>query len=105
MVRVIGFFIGLGFAGVLLISFFVGLADYFSNPPEETAQHALHKHAKHLSLPSDGLFGKFDERQLQRGFQVYKEVCAACHGLNLVAFRDLHALGYNEAEIKAIADQ
>ena len=42
--------------------------------------------------------------QLQRGFQVYKEVCAACHGLSLVAFRDLHALGYSEAE-KAIADQ
>jgi len=32
-------------------------------------------------------------------------VCAACHGLNLVAFRDLHALGYEEPEIKAIADQ
>ena len=105
MVRVIGFFIGLGFAGVLLISFFVGLTDYFRNPPEETAQHALHKHPKHLSLASDGAFGKFDEAQLQRGFQVYKEVCAACHGLNLVAFRDLHALGYNEPEIKAIADQ
>jgi ubiquinol-cytochrome c reductase cytochrome c1 subunit len=49
--------------------------------------------------------GKFDRKQLQRGFQVYKEVCAACHGLSLVAFRDLEALGYNEAEVKAIADQ
>src|SRR5690606_1949634 len=37
------------------------------------------------------------------GFQVYKEVCAACHSLRHVAFRDLTALGYNEAEVKAIA--
>jgi len=36
---------------------------------------------------------------------VYKEVCAACHGLSLVAFRDLEALGYNEPEVKAIANQ
>ena len=105
MVRFIGFVVGLGLAGILLISFFVGAADYFANPPEETAQHALHKHPKPLHLASDGPFGKFDKRQLQRGFQVYKEVCAACHGLSLVAFRDLEALGYEEPEIKAIADQ
>ena len=49
--------------------------------------------------------GHFDQNQLQRGFQVYKEVCAACHGLGQVAFRDLHDLGYNEAEVKAIANQ
>ena len=46
----------------------------------------------------------YDRQQLQRGFQVYKEVCAACHCLNLVAFRDLEDLGYNEAEVKAIAN-
>ena len=62
-------------------------------------------HPEPLALASDGPLGKFDKQQLQRGFQVYKEVCAACHGLSLVAFRDLHALGYEEAEVKAIADQ
>jgi cytochrome c1 len=41
-------------------------------------------------------FGQVRPAQLQRGFQVYKEVCAACHGINLVAFRNLEALGYNE---------
>ena len=105
MVRIIGFLVGLGFVGVLLISLFVNLSDYFSNPPEATAEHEYHKPAKTLRLASDGPLGKFDEAQLQRGFQVYKEVCAACHGLNLVAFRNLEDLGYNEAEIKAIADQ
>ena len=105
MVRVIGFLVGLVFAGVLLISLVVGVSNYFSNPPEELAAETLHQHPQHLSLPSDGPFGKFDKAQLQRGFQVYKEVCSACHSLSLVSFRDLHALGYEEPEIKAIADQ
>ena len=96
---------GLAFAFVVLISMATDLNTYFSSPPEETVEHEFHKHAKHVSLPSDGMFGQYDEQQLQRGFQVYKEVCAACHGINLLAFRDLEALGYNEAEVKAIADQ
>ena len=105
MVRIIAFFIGLGFAGVLLLSFIVGAVSYFQEPPEETAEHEFHRHPEPLKLASDGPLGKFDKQQLQRGFQVYKEVCAACHGLSLVAFRDLHALGYEEAEVKAIAAQ
>jgi ubiquinol-cytochrome c reductase cytochrome c1 subunit len=50
-----------------------------------------------------GPLGKFDKHQLQRGFQVYREVCSSCHALSLVAYRDLAFLGYNEAEIKAVA--
>ncbi len=42
-------------------------------------------------------------QQLQRGFLVYEKVCAACHSLNLVSFRDLQQIGYNEAEVKKIA--
>jgi ubiquinol-cytochrome c reductase cytochrome c1 subunit len=105
MVRIIGFFVGLAFTGVLLISLFVGAQDYFQNPPEPLPEEEFHKHPKELHLASDGAFGHFDTQQLQRGFQVYKEVCAACHGLGQVAFRNLEDLGYNEAEVKAIADQ
>jgi ubiquinol-cytochrome c reductase cytochrome c1 subunit len=105
MVRIIGFLVGLGFAGVLLISFFVNVSTYISSPPEPTAEEEFHLHPKHLRLASDGPFGKFDQKQLQRGFQVYKEVCSACHSLSLVAFRDLEQLGYSEAEVKAIANQ
>jgi ubiquinol-cytochrome c reductase cytochrome c1 subunit len=68
-----------------------------------TVEHEFHKSPKELHLASDGAFGKFDRQQVQRGFQVYKEVCSACHSLRLVAFRDLAALGYSEAEVKAIA--
>ncbi len=38
-----------------------------------------------------GIFGTFDTAQLQRGFQVYKEVCSSCHSMDLVAFRNLGA--------------
>lgn len=50
-----------------------------------------------------GPFGKYDRGQLQRGLKVYTEVCAACHSMNLVAFRTLEDLGYSEAQVKAFA--
>lgn len=51
----------------------------------------------------EGPFGTFDRSSLQRGFQLYKETCAVCHGMRLVHYRNLQALGYSEDEIKAIA--
>jgi len=105
MVRWIGFFVGLGFVGVLVISFITGAIAFVKEPPQKAVEYAFHKEARPANLPSDGVFGRFDRQQLQRGFQVYKEVCAACHGLTYVAFRNLEDLGYNEAEVKAIADQ
>lgn len=48
-------------------------------------------------------FGTYDLAAAQRGFQVFKEVCAGCHSLKHIAFRHLEGLGYNEDEIKAIA--
>lgn len=50
-----------------------------------------------------GVFGTFDRAALQRGLQVYREVCASCHSLKYIAFRNLADLGYNEDEIKALA--
>jgi len=50
-----------------------------------------------------GPFGTFDRGALQRGLKVYRDVCAACHGLKRIAFRNLEDLGYEEGQIKAIA--
>lgn len=53
-----------------------------------------------------GMFGKYDKQQLQRGFGVYKEVCAACHGLSRIAFRNLAEPGgpeFNVEQVKALA--
>jgi ubiquinol-cytochrome c reductase cytochrome c1 subunit len=105
MVRIIGFFVGLGFVGVLLISLVVNGVDYFRNPPEHAAYHYFHKDPRKAGLSTEGMVGKFDRQQLQRGFQVYKEVCAACHSLKYVSFYQLADLGYSEAEVKAIANQ
>lgn len=53
-----------------------------------------------------GPFGLFDRAQLQRGFKVYKEVCASCHSLSLVSFRNLAepgGPGYSAAQVAALA--
>jgi ubiquinol-cytochrome c reductase cytochrome c1 subunit len=74
--------------------------------PDATLQY--HLEAKEVRWQNDGrfgmgVFGTFDRAQLQRGFKVYTEVCSACHSLNRIAFRNLSALGFSTAEIKAIA--
>lgn len=51
----------------------------------------------------EGIFGTVDVASAQRGLQVYLEVCAGCHSLKHVAYRNLGALGFTEAEVKAIA--
>ena len=61
---------------------------------------------KDVSWSFENPFGTYDQAALQRGFQVYKEVCSACHDLSHVAF---HALGdeggpnFTQAQVKAIA--
>jgi len=103
MIRIIAILVGLFFSVGALWSFGSNVASNIAEPPVPTVEHEFHKAPKEVSFSSDGPFGTFDRRQLQRGFQVYKEVCSACHNLTHVAFRDLEELGYNEAEVKAIA--
>lgn len=105
MARLIAILVGLGFCLVLAVSLITGAIGFARDGKPETAEHMFHKHPKHMDIASNGLLGKFDRAQLQRGFQVYKEVCSGCHSLKYVAFRNLADLGYTEAEVKAIADQ
>ena len=44
----------------------------------------------------NGPFGKYNKSSLQRGLQVYTEVCSSCHSLKYVAYRNLSDLGYNK---------
>lgn len=55
--------------------------------------------------PFEGFFGTFDRQAAQRGAQVYLEVCAVCHGLDHLYYRNLQKIGFSEAEIKEIAKQ
>ena len=53
-----------------------------------------------------GLFGKFDRASLQRGYQVYTEVCSSCHSMKYLSYRNLAEKGgpeFTEAQAKAIA--
>ena len=68
----------------------------------EPTHFPIHK-PKQMDWSFAGPFGTFDKGQVQRGFKVYKEVCSACHSMNLVTFRTLEGAGYNEAQIKALA--
>jgi ubiquinol-cytochrome c reductase cytochrome c1 subunit len=105
MVRLLGILIGLGFVLVTSVSLGWGVYAYVTTEHEESVEHRFHEEPRDVAFSFDGPFGKYDRRQLQRGFQVYKEVCASCHGLSFVAFRNLEDLGYAEEEVKAIADQ
>ena len=62
---------------------------------------------KDFDFSFEGPFGKFDQNQLQRGLQVYTEVCAACHGLQYVPLRTLHDEGgpaLPEDQVRAYAE-
>ncbi|MDF2494145.1 cytochrome c1 [Sphingomonas sp.] len=103
MVRTIALLIGAGFVFVLGIALFGTISTAITDPAPETAEHEFHLHPKDAELSSAGLFGKFDRQQLQRGLKVYQEVCAACHSLKYVSFRDFEQLGYSEGQVKALA--
>jgi ubiquinol-cytochrome c reductase cytochrome c1 subunit len=67
------------------------------------AEGAVHPPEQKWSF--DGPFGTYDRAALQRGFKVYREVCAACHSMDRLHYRDLAGLGYDESQIKAIAGE
>ncbi|WP_338242213.1 cytochrome c1 [Aurantiacibacter hainanensis] len=105
MIRLVGILIGLGFTFVVLLAFVTGAYTAATEEVTETAEYVFHEDAVEPEggFAFEGAFGTWNYAQLQRGYQVYKEVCAACHSLNFVAFRDLEQLGYSEAQVKAEA--
>ncbi len=90
--RILGAVLGLGFAASAVIG-------------APSAQAAEGTALPHQSWSFDGIFGSFDRAAMQRGLQIYREVCAGCHGLKRIAFRNLTDLGYGEEEIKAFASE
>jgi ubiquinol-cytochrome c reductase cytochrome c1 subunit len=70
---------------------------------EAATPHYPLKEPKEVDWSFAGPFGHYDKGQLQRGLKVYTEVCSACHSMNLVPFRTLADLGYNDAQIKTFA--
>ena len=106
MVRILGILVGLGFCGVAAWSLLWGVIAYVGEPPQPTVEARFHEHIRHdAHFEFEGPFGRFshNQQQLQRGMQVYREVCSNCHSLNFVAFRNFRDLGYNEAQVRNLA--
>ena len=83
----------------IVISIFViifGSASAYANTGEA-------KETQKLVWPFEGFFGTVDRQAAQRGAQVYFEVCAACHGLDRLYYRNLKNIGFSEAEVKELA--
>jgi ubiquinol-cytochrome c reductase cytochrome c1 subunit len=73
---------------------------------EKAAPHYPLEEPHHIGWSFAGPFGKYDPQQLQRGFQIYHEVCSNCHSLSMVAFRDLASTTgphFTVDEVKALA--
>jgi ubiquinol-cytochrome c reductase cytochrome c1 subunit len=83
----------------LALGIFLGMAVAFTSGP--AAAEAGKAPKRDWSF--DGIFGTFDRGSQQRGFQVYKEVCASCHSMKLLAYRNLSGIGLTEDQIKAAA--
>lgn len=90
----------LGFFFAIAIALYVG--NHGFKAPEPIAHaHVEHPHKQEWSF--DGVNGTFDKQSIQRGYKVYKEVCASCHSMDLISFRNLAGAGFSEGEIKALA--
>src|SRR3990172_10918320 len=83
----------------LLFMLALPLQVFAGEPMHEQAE--LHKQR----WPHKRLFGVYDKAAVQRGFQVHKEVCSACHAMKFLSYRNLADLGYTTDEVKAVAAQ
>lgn len=72
--------------------------------PAQAAEEFPHTEMQDWSF--SGVFGTYDQNQLRRGFQVYREICSSCHGLDFISFRNLSEHGgpeYSEDQVRALA--
>lgn len=67
------------------------------------AEHGLH--SPEFDWPQNGPFETFDHASIRRGYQVYREVCAACHSLDRVAWRTLVGVSHTNSEVKEMAEE
>lgn len=90
---------------LFLILFIIPTIAFASSGHDESELSTNALHPKQLKWEFDGAFGRFDRASAQRGYQVYREVCSACHSLKLVSYRNLTELGFSEDEVKQIASE
>ncbi|PIA51327.1 hypothetical protein AQUCO_01100273v1 [Aquilegia coerulea] len=86
---------GAGISGFLSFATIASAAD-------ET-EHGLE--CPHYPWPHNGILSSYDHASIRRGHQVYQQVCASCHSMSLISYRDLVGVAYTEEEVKALASE
>ena len=85
----------------MIKKFFFIIFSFFFLIPNLFAEEAMSLKKQNWSF--EGIFGRYDNSTLQRGLQIYQEVCSACHGMKRLRFRELKDLGFTNDQIKQYA--
>nr|KYP31784.1 hypothetical protein KK1_047725 [Cajanus cajan] len=81
-----------------------GMSGFFSFASTAAADEAEHGLAcPSYPWPHKGILSSYDHASIRRGHQVYTQVCASCHSMSLISYRDLVGVAYTEEEVKAMA--
>lgn len=65
----------------------------------------LELHPPHYAWSHNGLLSSLDHQSIRRGYQVYKEVCSACHSMQFIRFRELVGVSHTEEEARTLAEE
>jgi len=82
-----------------------GVAGGVTYTLDQEVRADLTLHPPHLPWSHGGMIDSLDHASIRRGYQVYKQVCAACHSMRYLAFRNLTGVSHTEEEVKAMAEE
>ena len=86
----------------LIVSGAIALAALVAGTGAVVLAAGTEVHPKHQHWHFQGPFGTYDRAAAQRGYQIYAEVCSACHSLSLLAYRNLMELGLTDNQVKGL---
>lgn len=94
-----------GKKAALALGMFSGVGGAVAYKLDQEVKADLILHAPHLPWSHNGVFSSLDHASIRRGYQVYKQVCAACHSMRYLAYRNLVGVSHTEEEAKAEAEE
>jgi len=92
-------------AALATLGMFTGVGGAVAFKLDQEVKAELSLHPPHLPWSHSGLFDSLDHASIRRGYQVYKQVCAACHSMRYLAYRNLVNVSHTEEEAKAEAEE
>jgi len=92
-------------AALASLGLFTGVGGAIAYQLDQEVKADMVMHAPKLPWSHAGAFDSLDHASIRRGYQVYKQVCAACHSMRFLAFRNLVGVSHTEAEAKEHAEE